>query len=258
MNCRPPGFSVHGIFQTRVPEDLFNLGIETTSFSLLHQQAGSLPLAPPGQPKIYSQSYSNNNIILTEVIRLYLTSSELINFITENLYLLTTFTQVLIENRGQYPAGQKDLNSQEPVQGGRKLVQGKQGRSWGRSIKQCPKLGILCGSLVAKLCLTLATSWTAAHQAPLSLGFSRQEHWSGLPLPSPGFSDSSVGKESTCYAGVPGLTPGSGRNTVENIKSQGTNSEIKDQQLSYNNSREMMEDILETNTKSQENIHHAM
>ena len=30
-----------------------------------------------------------------------------------------------------------------------------------------------------------ATPKTAAHQAPLSLGFSRQEHWSGLPLPSP-------------------------------------------------------------------------
>ena len=30
-----------------------------------------------------------------------------------------------------------------------------------------------------------ATPWTAAHQAPLSLGFSRQEHWSGLPFPSP-------------------------------------------------------------------------
>ena len=30
-----------------------------------------------------------------------------------------------------------------------------------------------------------ATPETAAHQAPLSLGFSRQEHWSGLPLPSP-------------------------------------------------------------------------
>ena len=28
--------------------------------------------------------------------------------------------------------------------------------------------------------------WTAAHQAPLSIGFSRQEHWSGLPFPSPG------------------------------------------------------------------------
>ena len=31
----------------------------------------------------------------------------------------------------------------------------------------------------------LATPWTAAHQAPLSVGFSRQEHWSGGPLPSP-------------------------------------------------------------------------
>ena len=30
-----------------------------------------------------------------------------------------------------------------------------------------------------------ATPQTAAHQAPLSLGFSRQEHWGGLPFPSP-------------------------------------------------------------------------
>ena len=31
-----------------------------------------------------------------------------------------------------------------------------------------------------------ATLWTVAHQAPLSIGFSRQECWSGLPFPSPG------------------------------------------------------------------------
>ena len=31
----------------------------------------------------------------------------------------------------------------------------------------------------------LVTPWTAAHQAPLSMGFSRQEDWSGVPLPSP-------------------------------------------------------------------------
>ena len=31
-----------------------------------------------------------------------------------------------------------------------------------------------------------ATSWTAAHRAPLSMGFSRQEYWSGLPFPSLG------------------------------------------------------------------------
>ena len=34
-------------------------------------------------------------------------------------------------------------------------------------------------------CPTLCDPITAAHQAPLSLGFSRQEHWSGLPFPSP-------------------------------------------------------------------------
>jgi len=31
-----------------------------------------------------------------------------------------------------------------------------------------------------------ATPWTVAHQDPLSMGFSRQEYWSGLPFPSPG------------------------------------------------------------------------
>ena len=31
-----------------------------------------------------------------------------------------------------------------------------------------------------------ATPWTVAHQAPLFMGFSRQEYWSGLPFPSPG------------------------------------------------------------------------
>ena len=31
-----------------------------------------------------------------------------------------------------------------------------------------------------------AIPWTVAYQAPLSMGFSRQEYWSGLPFPSPG------------------------------------------------------------------------
>ena len=35
------------------------------------------------------------------------------------------------------------------------------------------------------MCPTLATPWTAAYQAPPFMGFSRQEYWSGLPLPSP-------------------------------------------------------------------------
>ena len=37
----------------------------------------------------------------------------------------------------------------------------------------------------------LVTPWTAAHQAPLSMGFSRQEYWSGVPLPSPSTKEGS-------------------------------------------------------------------
>ena len=42
------------------------------------------------------------------------------------------------------------------------------------------------GGLVTKLCPTLVIPWTVAPQALLSIGFSRQEYWSGLPFPSPG------------------------------------------------------------------------
>ena len=38
-----------------------------------------------------------------------------------------------------------------------------------------------------------ATPWTVAHQAPLSLGFSRQEYWSGLPFPPMGIFPTILG-----------------------------------------------------------------
>ena len=46
----------------------------------------------------------------------------------------------------------------------------------------------ICGDCcsVAKSCHSFATPWTIAQQTPLSMGFSRQEYWSGLPFPSPG------------------------------------------------------------------------
>ena len=40
----------------------------------------------------------------------------------------------------------------------------------------------------------LATPWTAAYQAPVSMEFSKQEYWSGVPLPSP---DDRVGESKT-------------------------------------------------------------
>ena len=42
------------------------------------------------------------------------------------------------------------------------------------------------GGLDTKSGPTLATPWTVPCQAPLSMGFSRQEYWCGLPFPSPG------------------------------------------------------------------------
>ena len=49
-----------------------------------------------------------------------------------------------------------------------------------------------------------ATPWTVAYQAPPSMGFSRQEYWSGLPFPSPGD-----------LAGDLGSIPGLGRSSGE-------------------------------------------
>ena len=45
------------------------------------------------------------------------------------------------------------------------------------------------------------TLWTAARQAPLSMGFSRQEYWAGLPFPSPGdFPDPGIEPRSPTLA----------------------------------------------------------
>ena len=71
------------------------------------------------------------------------------------------------------------------------------------------------------------TPWPAAYQAPPSMGFSRQEYWSGVPLPSPvePYSDVNgtsqvtlVVKNTPASAGDKrdeGLTPGSGRSSGE-------------------------------------------
>ena len=48
---------------------------------------------------------------------------------------------------------------------------------------QCVK--VKSESEVTQSCPTLSTPWTAAYQAPPSMGFSRQKYWSGVPLPPP-------------------------------------------------------------------------
>ena len=52
---------------------------------------------------------------------------------------------------------------------------------------------------------SFAAPWTVAHQAPLSMGFPRQEYWIGLPLPSPGESPFLSGIEPVSRALAGGL-----------------------------------------------------
>ena len=47
-------------------------------------------------------------------------------------------------------------------------------------------LNIMLAYLVAQSCPLFVTQWTAARQAPLSMGFSGQEYWTGLPFFTPG------------------------------------------------------------------------
>ena len=71
-----------------------------------------------------------------------------------------------------------------PVPG---ILQGKNTRVGCHFPLQCMK--VKSESEVTQSCPTLATPWTAAYQAPPSMGFSRQEYWSGVLLPSPTIKD---------------------------------------------------------------------
>ena len=61
----------------------------------------------------------------------------------------------------------------------------------------------VCVCAVPSVMVTVATPWTVAHQAPLSMGFSRQEYWGGLLCPPPG--DLSHPGIETAYPVAPAL-----------------------------------------------------
>ena len=74
------------------------------------------------------------------------------------------------------------------------ICSNKQEETAGKKMEDFGDRGIYLWEVVKEFLLLLsrfsrvrlcATPWTAAHQAPPSLGFSRQDHWSGLPFPSP-------------------------------------------------------------------------
>ena len=73
--------------------------------------------------------------------------------------------------------------------------------------------------IVTKSCQTLSTPRTITHQAPLSMGCSRQEYWSGLPFPSPGdLPDTGIEPGSPALQAVSLLSEPSGRaSSSENL-----------------------------------------
>ena len=79
------------------------------------------------------------------------------------------------------------------------------------SVCACVCVCVCVCDLVAKSCLTLVTPWTATCQAPLFMGFSRQEYWSGLPFPSPEDLP------------IPGMEPGSSVLQADTLPTELTN-----------------------------------
>ena len=87
---------------------------------------------------------------------------------------------------------QVDTHCQGPSsQRGWRMTPNKNGVSLGRwqnaskTVVIFTQLPMLCGLSCSVLSNSFVTPWTVAHQAPLSMGFSRQEYWSGLPCPPP-------------------------------------------------------------------------
>ena len=73
-----------------------------------------------------------------------------------------------------------------------------------------------CSRLVSLLCL-FVTPWTVVHQAPPSVGFSRQEYWHGLPCPPPGdLPNPGIKPRSPALQvdSIPSEPPGKPRNTI--------------------------------------------
>ena len=157
MDCSPPGSSVHGIFQARILEwvvipssRIFPIqGSNPCLLHVLHWQVDSLPLSHRGNNVSYAAAATNKS-------------------------LQSCLT--LCDPIDGSPSG-------SPVPG---ILQARRLEWVAISFSNAWKWKVKV-KLLSRVRL-LATPWTAAHQDPLPMGFSRQEYWSGVPLPSPNVS----------------------------------------------------------------------
>ena len=110
------------------------------------------------------------------------------NFLKRNLKSYETCQILLWENSDNFMFSRTDFPSTSPCSDDSTVIntctiQASDLSPWFIFSSDLISYG---GGLVAKSCRTLATLWTVAYQAPLSMGFSRQEHWGDLPFPPPG------------------------------------------------------------------------
>ena len=175
------------------PGDLPDPGIEPTSSAL---QASSLPTEPPGKPwhliwllpkSSLNQSHMCHSLTCSWLWTMSVCSimSDFYDPVAHQAPLSMGFPRQKYWSGLPFPSPE-DLHDAgiEPVSPNVSCI--------GRCIlyhwatREAHVLDYGGGGLVAKSCPTLATPWPVACQAPLFMGFSRQEYWSRLPFPSPG------------------------------------------------------------------------
>ena len=220
MDCSPPGSSIREIFSKQEywsglpcppPGDLHNPRIELKSPAFPASQVDSLSIEPPGKPYLY---HMNPRFLLQTkgawilalfrrpaqgaFIYVYISSQlssnktspvshpipsgfwedlEVISKIIQNVYdaaaksfqsCLTLFDPIDSTPPGSPVPGTLQARTLEWA-----AISFSNAWNWKVKVKSLSRVRLL------------ATPWTAAHQAPQSMGFPRQEHWSGVPLPSP-------------------------------------------------------------------------
>ena len=180
MDCSSPGSSVHGIFLATVwgglpfppSEDLSDAGIKAASSALA---ADSLPLSHLGSPyKLFYIQFIVLDINVNEIIHVVVCSCKPV-LVCSGCCDTIPQTGWLINRKKLFLTVLEAGSLRSECQPSQVLV-----RAVFQTVSQSVQL--LSHFSHVQFCATL---WTVAHQALLSMRFSRQECWSGLGLPCP-------------------------------------------------------------------------
>ena len=180
LDCNPPDSSIHGIFQAGILERVaisysrgssWPPGIKPKSPAPPTLAGWFFTTAPPGKP-FYSK------VKWSEVTQSRPTLCDPMDCSPPGSSIHGIFQAIVLE----WIAISFSIGSSRPRDGTQvSCIVDRCFTVWAtREVHRKSE------SEVAQSYLTLGTVWTIVHQLPLSMGFPRQEYWSGLPFPSPG------------------------------------------------------------------------